>query len=91
MTKKTDYILDDIFNGKNEFYSFREASKIINKKGLGRNNLLKLLREKDVLDQFNKPSDEWIELAFAKRSDDFYKTPLISTYGINYVKKHFLD
>lgn len=81
---------DEVICGENKFYNFKKASEIINKKGLGRNNLMKLLREKEMLDDYNKPIQKWVDYEFLKRADDYFRTPLISTYGINYVKKHFL-
>ncbi|CAA7386963.1 phage antirepressor KilAC domain-containing protein [Chryseobacterium fistulae] len=83
-------ITDTDVTGENKFYNFKEAAAIINKKGLGRNNLLKLLREKGILGYYNDPHEEWIESGFFKRADDIYRTLLISQYGINYIRRKFL-
>ncbi|WDF63180.1 phage antirepressor KilAC domain-containing protein [Flavobacterium sp. KACC 22763] len=81
--------LDDIV-GEMKFYTFSEAAKIINCKGLGQKNLFKLLREKNVLNEYNEPLDNWRNAVFFKVADNRYETPLISTYGINHIKKYFL-
>ena len=81
---------DDIFVGENRFYSFSKAAKIIDKKGLGRTNLFKLLRDNGVLDKWNHPVEDFKYKSFFKIKDDRYQTPLISSYGINYIKKHLL-
>lgn len=81
---------DEIFVGENRFYNFREAAQIIGKKGLGRNNLLKLLREKGILDKWNHPMEDFKYKSFFRIEDNWYMTPLISTYGINYIKKRIL-
>jgi phage antirepressor YoqD-like protein len=80
----------DVIVGENKFYNFRDAAKLINKKGLGQKGLFKLLREKEVLNQYNEPMGEWENSSFFKVVDNRYATTLISTYGINYIKKHFL-
>lgn len=81
---------DDIFVGENRFYSFSKAAKIIGKKGLGRNNLLALLREKGILDKWNHPMDDFKYKCFFRIKDNRHETPTISTYGINYIKKNLL-
>lgn len=80
----------DIIVGEQKFHTFREAAKIINRKGLGQNNLFKLLREKEVLDRYNEPLEEWKKSGFFKVVDNRFCTTLISTYGINYIKNHFI-
>jgi anti-repressor protein len=81
---------DDIFVGENRFYNFNDAAKIIGIKGLGRNNLFKLLKEKGVLDRWNTPTKEFDNMGFFKIVENKHLTPLISNYGINYIKKHLL-
>lgn len=80
----------DIYVGECEFFNFREASKIINQKGLGRNNLLKLLREKGILDKWNTPTEKLRGKGFIRTIDNSYLTPLISSYGIKYLQKYVL-
>jgi phage antirepressor YoqD-like protein len=80
----------DIICGENKFYTFKEAATIINKKGLGQNNLFKLLREKGILDKWNHPTEEFEQKSFFKIIENKHLTPLISSYGINYVIKYLL-
>lgn len=80
----------DIIVGPNKFQNFREAAKIINRNGLGQKNLFKLLREKDVLDRYNLPTDDWMESGFFEVTQNRYLTLLISSYGIKYIQKHIL-
>lgn len=84
------YVDDTIYVGENKFYNFSEAAKIIGKEGFGRNNLLKLLRDKGVFDRFNTPTPEWENKGLFKNVDNKYLTPLVSGYGINYIKKNFM-
>lgn len=81
---------DDIFVGEKHFYNFRDAAKLIGKKGMGRNNLFKLLKEKGILDEWNHPTEEYENRGFFKVLENSHMTPLISSYGINYIKKYLL-
>lgn len=83
-------VADEIYVGKRSFHNFNNAAKIIGKKGLGRNSLLKLLREKNVLDKWNHPTKEFEDMDFFKIVDNRHMTPLISSYGINYIKKYLI-
>ena len=78
------------FLGENRFYNFSEAAKLIGKKGLGRNNLLRLLRDNGILDRWNMPTKEFENMVFFKIIENKHLTPLISSHGINYIKKHLL-
>lgn len=80
----------DVIVGENKFYTFNEASKILNKKGLGQNNLFKLLREKEMLNEYNEPMEKWTSSNYFKVVNNRYATTLISSYGINYIKKYYL-
>ncbi len=80
----------DIISGPHKFHSFREAAKIINRKGLGQNNLFKLLREKEMLDSYNQPTDDWKDSGYFDVVHNYFATTLISTYGIKYIQKHIL-
>lgn len=81
---------DDVSIGDKNFYTFKEAAKIINQKGLGQNKLFQLLRENAMLDRYNEPLEEWKDSGFFKVIDNRYATTLISTYGINYIQKHLM-
>lgn len=80
----------DVITGEKIFYTFREAAKIINKKGLGQKNLFKLLREKNILNKYNEPLEELKTNGFFNVVDNRYETTLISSYGINYIKNNYL-
>lgn len=80
----------DVIIGPKKFYNFREAAEIINIKGLGQKNLFKLLREKEILDRYNLPQDDWKESGFFEVTQNRYLTVLISSYGIKYIQKHIL-
>ncbi|WP_158730232.1 MULTISPECIES: phage antirepressor KilAC domain-containing protein [unclassified Flavobacterium] len=80
----------DIIVGPNKFHNFREAAEIINQKGLGQKNLFKLLREKEILDRYNLPLDDWKESGFFEVTQNRYLTVLISSYGIKYIQKYIL-
>ncbi len=80
----------DVVIGNKNFYTFKEAAEIINHKDLGQKRLFKLLREKDILNKYNEPMEEWLNNGFFKVVNNKYATTLISSYGINYIKKHLL-
>lgn len=73
--------------GEKRFYDFREAAKVMNVKGVGRNKLLKFLREKGALNSYNEPTEEWFDSGFFKKANNLYGTTLISSHGINYIKR----
>lgn len=85
------YVDDEVYMGELRYYSFQDAARIINCKGLGRNKLLALMRESNLLEYGNKPTEESLDNLFIKSADDFFQTPLISSYGINYVKKYLIS
>lgn len=80
----------DVIIGEKKFHTFKDAAKIINQKGLGQKNLFKLLRENNILDKYNQPIDKWESIGFFKVADNRFATTLISSYGINYIKKNLL-
>lgn len=49
-----------------EFYKMDEVAKIINIKGFGKNNIFKLLRNKDILNENNHPKEEFENLGYFK-------------------------
>jgi anti-repressor protein len=81
---------NDIFVGENRFYNFSDAAKIIGIKGLGRSNLFKLLRDRGVLNRWNHPTKEFKNMGYFRIVENKHLTPLISNYGINYIKKKIL-
>lgn len=83
--------LDEIYCGPKKIYGYRKASKILNIKNLGRNKLFKFLRKKHILDEFNKPTYYFRDNDLFLNSDNFDKTPLITSYGIQYLKIMFFN
>ena len=81
---------DEILIGEKHFYTFKEAADIIGKKGLGRNKLLKLLRNNGVFNQWNHPTEDYENTGLFKMVSNRHLTPLISSYGINFIKKYLL-
>ena len=81
---------DDVILGDKNFHTFKEAAKIINHKDLGQKKLFKLLREKNMLNEYNEPLEEWENSGFFRVVNNRYATTLISNYGINYIKNNFL-
>ena len=43
-----------------------------------------------MLNEYNQPSEEWENSGYFKVVNNRYATTLISSYGINYIKKHLL-
>jgi hypothetical protein len=76
---------------ENKYYNFSEAARIINVKSLGRNKLLNLMRENNLLDDYNSPTEFSTNQNYIKEGNDYYRTPLISMKGIKYVKKKILN
>lgn len=52
---------DDIAFNNERFYTFSEVAKMINKKKFGRNNLLKFLRKKGILNKSNIAREDLIK------------------------------
>lgn len=71
--------------------NFREASKLLNIPNLGRNNLLELLRQLKVLNQYNCYEQDYERLSHMFKVTGFRETPLITYEGIEYLKKKFPD
>lgn len=58
-------LVDNILEEK-KYFDARELSKMLNIKGFGRNNLLKYLRDKKVLNWRNEPYQKYVENKYAK-------------------------
>ncbi|NVN19445.1 hypothetical protein GUA46_13930 [Muricauda sp. HICW] len=75
--------------GNMKYYNFSEAASKLNVEGVGRNTLLKIMREKGIFDRFNVPTPEWEHHPFFKNVENKHLTPLISEHGINYIRRNF--
>lgn len=71
--------------------NFREASKLLNIPNLGRNNLLKILRQLKVLDHNNCYEQYYQRLSHMFKVTGMRNTPLITYEGLEYLKKEFPD
>ena len=56
-------VYDQIVDSKS-LYSFKEAADLLNIKGLGRNNLIDLLRQRKILSKSNEPKRIYIEQGY---------------------------
>jgi phage antirepressor YoqD-like protein len=77
--------IDDILVNK-ENYNIEEVAKFLNIKGFGRNKLLEWLRNSDFFDQYNKPLKAHIKAGLFVINDNYYKTPLVTVKGIDFLK-----
>lgn len=73
-----------------------ECAKMIGIKGFGRNNLFKLLKEKDILDKNNLPYQKYINMGlfrviaqkYKRRGEDVMTTKtLVFPKGVDYIRK----
>ena len=79
-----------------EFYKMTEVAKMINIKGFGKNNIFKLLRNKDILNENNYPKEEFENLEYFKpiinqvnpyRNYHFQSAScMVSKTGIEFIK-----
>lgn len=99
MKPKEDFY--DAVTQSNETCDFAQAAKILNFKGIGRNKLFEILRDKEILRQNNQPYQRYIDSGWFKvvevssvdRYGDlrlFYKT-VIYQKGLDKISKILLD
>ena len=83
--------------GSSDTIDIGEAAKVLNIKGIGRNNLFQLLREKGVLDSKNKPYQTYCDRGYFRVIESSYCKPDGSTHinlktvvyqkGLDYIRK----
>ena len=83
--------------GSSDTIDIGEAAKVLNIKGIGRNNLFQLLREKGVLDSKNKPYQNYCDRGYFRVIESSYCKPDGSTHinlktvvyqkGLDYIRK----
>jgi phage antirepressor YoqD-like protein len=78
--------IDDQFARK-DFYNMAELATLINISGMGRNNLLKYLREKGILNQYNEPTDSYKDLNYFKRRTNGYEPILVTPAGAKFITR----
>lgn len=99
MKSKEDFY--DAVTQSNETCDFAQAAKILNFKGIGRNKLFEILRDKEILRQNNQPYQRYVDSGWFKvvevssvdRYGDlrlFYKT-VIYQKGLDKISKILLD
>lgn len=99
MKPKEDFY--DAVTQSNETCDFAQAAKILNFKGIGRNKLFEILRDKEILRQNNQPYQRYVDSGWFKvvevssvdRYGDlrlFYKT-VIYQKGLDKISKTLLD
>ena len=99
MKPKEDFY--DTVTQSNETCDFAQAAKILNFKGIGRNKLFEILRDKEILRPNNQPYQKYVDSGWFKvvevssvdRYGDlrlFYKT-VIYQKGLDKISKILLD
>ena len=82
--------------GSNDTIDIGEAAKVLNIKGVGRNNLFEFLRQKGVLDNRNRPYQTFCDRGYFRVVESSYSKPDSSTHinlktvvyqkGLDYVR-----
>lgn len=76
--------------------SMSDTAKLINKKGVGRNNLYKILKARKILMADNIPYQQYIERGYFKVVESYYmagdnkvitKTTYVKQKGVDYIRK----
>lgn len=76
--------------------SMGDTAKLINKKGVGRNNLYKILKARKILMTDNIPYQQYIERGYFKVVENYYmagdnkvitKTTYVKQKGVDYIRK----
>lgn len=76
--------------------SMGDTAKLINKKGVGRNNLYKILKARKILMADNIPYQQYIERGYFKVVESYYmagdnkvitKTTYVKQKGVDYIRK----
>lgn len=75
--------------------SMADTAKVLDM-GLGRNKLFKFLRNKQILDSYNRPYQRYVDAGYFKLSEDKYMvgdncvvstTTLVKQKGVDYIRK----
>ena len=83
--------------GSNDTIDIGEAAKVLNIKGIGRNNLFEILRQKGVLDNRNRPYQTYCDRGYFRVIESSYTKPDGSTHislktvvyqkGLDFIRK----
>lgn len=80
--------------------NLEQVAKLLNYKGVGRNNLFKILREKDILTMKNFPYQKYVDLEYFKLIEgnyirkgqiEVYLQTVVSQKGIEFIDKLLSD
>ena len=94
MKPKADFY--DTVVSTESLLSMGDTAKLINKKGVGRNNLYKILKARKILMADNIPYQQYIERGYFKVVENYYmagdnkvitKTTYVKQKGVDYVRK----
>lgn len=87
---------DDV-TGSADTIDMKEAAKILNIKGLGRNNLFELLRNRKILDNHNIPYQQFVDAGYFRVIETKYQTndgetkislkTVVFQKGLDYIRK----
>lgn len=64
---------DDV-TGSTDTIDMSEAAKVLNIKGIGRNNLFEILRNKDILRENNQPYQKYVDAGYFRIIETKYQT-----------------
>ena len=65
---------DDV-TGSTDTIDMKEVAKVLNVKGLGRNNLFELLRSRNILDRNNQPYQKYVDCGYFRIIESRYTVP----------------
>ena len=94
MKPKADFY--DTVVSTESLLSMSDTAKLINKKGVGRNNLYKILKARKILMADNIPYQQYIERGYFKVVENYYmagdnkvitKTTYVKQKGVDYIRK----
>lgn len=94
MKPKADFY--DTVVSTESLLSMSDTAKLINKKGVGRNNLYKILKARKILMADNIPYQQYIERGYFKVVESYYmagdnkvitKTTYVKQKGVDYIRK----
>lgn len=81
-----------------KYIDFKTVAKLLENLGFGRNILLALLRDKDILDKKNQPYQQYVDRGYLKfkeiyveKTDKLAFQPLISQRGLNWLIKKLIE
>lgn len=94
-TPKVEFY-DDVA-GSSDTIDMKEVAKVLNIKGLGRNNLFELLRSKKILDRNNQPYQKYVDAGLFRIIESKYTLPtgdvrinlktVVFQKGVDYIRK----